>query len=61
MILGAGSIPRELMYLLVLSRPKNLNEVSAQDHTVAVLKKTLESANVRCVLHDHYIAPVHSS
>lgn len=28
------------------SRPKNLSEVSAQDHTVAVLKKTLESANV---------------
>lgn len=28
------------------SRPKNLGEVSAQEHTVAVLKKTLESANV---------------
>ena len=29
-----------------LSRPKNLDEVSAQDNTVQVLKKTLESANV---------------
>jgi hypothetical protein len=28
------------------SRPKNLDEVSAQDNTVQVLKKTLESANV---------------
>ncbi|KAI5476518.1 replication factor C subunit 2 [Pseudohyphozyma bogoriensis] len=27
-------------------RPKNLGEVSAQDHTVAVLKKTLGSANL---------------
>lgn len=40
------------MFLLAISRPKNLNEVSAQDHTVAVLKKTLESANVRFVLPD---------
>jgi replication factor C subunit 2/4 len=27
-------------------RPKNLDEVSAQDHAVTVLKKTLESANL---------------
>lgn len=30
----------------VNSRPKNLEEVSAQDHTTTVLKKTLTSSNV---------------
>lgn len=28
------------------SRPKNLDEVTAQDHAVTVLKRTLKSANV---------------
>lgn len=32
--------------LLARSRPKNLGEVSAQDHTVQVLTKTLTSSNV---------------
>jgi hypothetical protein len=32
------------------SRPKNLDEVAAQESTVAVLKKTLESTNVRSIL-----------
>ncbi|GAA5965268.1 hypothetical protein JCM3765_006379 [Sporobolomyces pararoseus] len=31
-------------------RPKNLEEVSAQDHTTAVLKKTLTSSNVNISL-----------
>lgn len=28
------------------SRPKTIDDVSAQEHTVAVLQKTLTSANV---------------
>ena len=31
------------------SRPKTIDDVSAQEHTVAVLRKTLTSSNVRCV------------
>lgn len=31
------------------SRPKTIDDVSAQEHTVAVLRKTLTSSNVCCV------------
>ncbi|KAL8293086.1 hypothetical protein RQP46_000780 [Phenoliferia psychrophenolica] len=47
--LGAGpkhSIDIENQPWVEKYRPKNLGEVSAQDHTVAVLKKTLGSANL---------------
>jgi DNA polymerase III gamma/tau subunit len=36
---------REVLYG-VISRPKTIDDVSAQDHIVAVLKKTLSSTNV---------------
>lgn len=38
--------PERLLPWVEKYRPKNLDEVSAQDHAVTVLKKTLESANV---------------
>lgn len=31
------------------SRPKTIDDVSAQDHTIAVLQKTLTSTNVPCI------------
>jgi replication factor C subunit 2/4 len=31
------------------SRPKNLSDVTAQDHTITVLQRTLQSSNVRCL------------
>lgn len=34
-----------LRHVVPPSRPKNLGEVSAQDHTVQVLTKTLASSN----------------
>ncbi|KAK4703196.1 hypothetical protein P7C70_g3021, partial [Phenoliferia sp. Uapishka_3] len=48
---GLGAGPKHIVDIdnqpWVENRPKNLGEVSAQDHTVAVLKKTLGSSNVR--------------
>ena len=32
--------------LNVLSRPKSLNDVTAQDHTITVLQRTLQATNV---------------
>ena len=29
-----------------LSRPKSLNDVTAQDHTITVLQRTLQATNV---------------
>ena len=31
---------------LALSRPKSLKDVTAQDHTIAVLQRTLQASNV---------------
>lgn len=33
--------------LNVNSRPKSLNDVTAQDHTITVLQRTLQATNVR--------------
>ena len=41
------------------SRPKTIDDVSAQEHTVAVLQKTLTSTNV-CVFSIYSLKPTQS-
>lgn len=39
------------MMLILYSRPKSLDDVTAQDHTVTVLQRTLQASNVgQCAL-----------
>lgn len=37
----------ENRFLTLLSRPKSLDDVAAQDHTTKVLQRTLQASNVR--------------
>jgi hypothetical protein len=34
------------VWLILISRPKTLDDVAAQDHTTKVLRRTLQASNV---------------
>jgi hypothetical protein len=45
--MGREIVPSSRSMILTISRPKKLEEVSAQEHAIAVLTKTLQSSNVQ--------------